>query len=116
MAATLLVLVPAAEANVRGVTGAAIVPYASAAEVVEALASAAGPVVLWSDGVEAAERDAVARAIRAAGVSCIEVQAARWDGFSHSAISGACRGVIAGFGAAGVGAAVALLLEEGTSG
>jgi hypothetical protein len=56
--------------------------------------------VLVSDGL--ADPDAVAGEIRALGLPVIEVQAARWDGETHSALTAACRGVIAGFGAAAV--------------
>jgi hypothetical protein len=111
-----LVIAPAGAPGLPSTIGAAVVEYATPAEAVEALTGATGPVVLWSDGLPAGSLDEVATAVRAASSPCIEVRGERWAGFTHSPLSGASRGVIAGFGAAGVVAAVDLLASEASSG
>jgi len=82
--------------------GAAIAPYTTAEEVVAALRGEFAAAVLVSDGLPADKLEEVAKAIRAASAPVVEVQSARWDGESHSPVSAACRGVIAGFGLSGV--------------
>ena len=87
--------------------------YATAAEVVAVLGEAAGSVVLCSDGLAANDLGVVAEAlVTVDGTTIIEVQHERWDGETHSPVSAACAGVIAGFGPSGVAAAVALLTQE----
>ena len=68
-----------------------------------------GPVALCSDGFRPAWLEPVAAAIRARAAPVIEVRLQRWDGVTQSPVSAACRGVISGFGARGVDAAVSVL-------
>lgn len=83
------------------------------AEVAEALRTAAfDAAVLVSDGFHAAGIELAAEAARSCGRPVIEVRRERWDGHSPSPLSGACRGVISGFGTDGVRAAVELLWSE----
>lgn len=89
-----------------------MVRFAAAAEVVWALASGGGPVVLLSDGLTASDVAAIADAVRRSSRAVIEVRSERWDGQTESELSAACRGVISGFGLDGIAAAVALLERE----
>lgn len=73
------------------------------------LAASPGPVALVTDGLAPEETDAVGVAIRAHPYPVVEVRLGRWDGFEHTPIGGLCRGVIAGFGAAGAREAVRFL-------
>ena len=86
---------------------------ATAAEVVAALAAATGDVVLCLDGLVGLVGDTAEVAAAAAAVdgTVIEVRRGAWDGETPEAVSAACAGVIAGFGLAGVSAAVALLRD-----
>lgn len=92
--------------------GVALLRYAAVTDVLAALAGADGGAVLCSDALDAADLDAVAAAVRAAPGLVVEVRSAPWDGETHSPLSAACAGVIAGFGVDGVCAAV-LLLRDG---
>ena len=93
--------------------GAFIVSYGSAGDLVsKLLAHDGGPVVIDSTGIDDEGQRAVATALREHGLICIEVRRERWDGFSPSPLSAACRGVIAGFGDAGIAAAVRLFAEQ----
>ena len=93
--------------------GAFIVSYGSAGDLVsKLLAHDGGPVVIDSRGIDDEGQRAVAATLREHGLLCIEVRRERWDGFSPSPLSAACRGVIAGFGDAGIAAAVRLLAEQ----
>ena len=83
---------------------------ATAAEVVAALAAATGDVVLCIDGL-VGDTAEVAAAAAAVDGTVIEVRRGAWDGETPEAVSAACAGVIAGFGIAGVSAAVALLRD-----
>lgn len=65
--------------------------------------------VIVSDGFHEAGIELAAEAARSSGRPVIEVRRTGWDGRSPSPLSGACRGVIAGFGPNGVRAAVELL-------
>jgi 3-dehydroquinate dehydratase len=104
------VLVPKAVADALGpVEGADVVVVAGG--LAAAVRAAAGPVVVWSEGLAAGEEAEVAAAVRSLGADCIEVRPERWDGESPSGLSAACRGVISGFGVNGVRAAVAVLTE-----
>ncbi len=80
-----------------------VVRFGTAHELVAALR---GPenIVLVSDGLRGG--DAVAHAIRTAGVTVIQVQSEKWDGEEHSALTAACKGVIAGFGLSAVAYAI----------
>lgn len=106
-----LVLLPLAELQALGAppAGAVLAPYANVVDAVVALRASSAPAVLWSDGVGEDGYEAVAAALRDRRGPCIEVRSQPWDGQAHSAISAACRGVISGFGAAGVGAALSVL-------
>ena len=88
---------------------------ATAAEVVAALAAATGDVVLCLDGLDGlglvGDTAEVAAAAAAVDGTVIEVRRGAWDGETPEAVSAACAGVIAGFGIAGVSAAVALLRD-----
>lgn len=83
---------------------------ATAAEVADALSGATGDVVLCREGLGGVAE--LADAIGAVGGTVIAVELGAWDGESHSPVSAAASGVIAGFGIAGVSAAVALLRER----
>jgi 3-dehydroquinate dehydratase len=82
--------------------GAAIAPYRSAEEVIAALRGDFTGAVLLSDALADDELAAVANAVRTSGRPVIEVRSASWDGVTHSPLSAACRGIVAGFGLAGV--------------
>lgn len=83
-----------------------VVRFGTAHELVAAMRGATD-AVLVSDGL--AGGDAIAHAIRSLGLRVIEVQSAKWDGESHSALTAACMGVISGFGAGAVRYAVQAL-------
>ncbi len=83
---------------------------ATAAEVTAALAAATGDVALC--GGDRRGDAEVADAIAAVTGTVIQVELESWDGVTHSAVSAACAGVIAGFGTAGIAAAVALLRND----
>jgi 3-dehydroquinate dehydratase len=101
------VLLPAARASELPVLAETVlVPYAAPLDLVVSLRAIAGPAVIVSDGLDAEATEAVAAAVRDHSSPCIEVRSARWDGESFSPLSAACRGVISGFGVAGVAAAV----------
>ena len=108
--AAILVILPGDTAPPSLPEGVDVRVCATPREVVAALSAATGDVVLCVDGLGGAAEIAEA----AAGVagSVIQVEQDAWDGETHSPVSAACRGVIAGFGIAGVNAAVALL-EDG---
>jgi 3-dehydroquinate dehydratase len=109
----LLVLAPAGSAAARSLpAGTPVVPYTNAVDAIVALRGSSGDVVLDSDGLGEDTLASVAAALRARSGSCIEVRARAWDGESHSPLSAACRGVISGFGPAGIREAMALLSHE----
>lgn len=87
-----------------------VVRYESSAELVSLLATNGNsPAVVVTAGITEAEQETLAAAIHTHGIRVIEVREERWDGFSASPLSAACRGVIAGFGANGIAAAIAAL-------
>lgn len=92
--------------------GTMVLPYGTALDLIVALRAISNPAVIWSDAVDEDAVDAVAAAVRDHGAACIEVRAERWDGASFSPLSAACRGVISGFGAAGILPAVKLLTGQ----
>jgi hypothetical protein len=110
----ILVLYPAGEASpVAGLANVRAIAYSEPDEVHAALTEpGCAAAVLWSDALTAADLEAAVAAVRASGVSVIEVRAERWDGESLSPLSAACRGVLSGFGAAGVRAALGMLARE----
>ena len=109
----ILVLWPAGAPSPPQPVGCELRGYTTAAEVVAELAGASGSVVLCPDGLAGNDLTAVAEAVTSVEGTVIEVQGERWDGETHSHVSASCDGVIAGFGAAGVAAAVALLQAAG---
>lgn len=82
--------------------GAMLVPYQTAFDAAVALRASDAPAVLVTDGLDAEDLDTLAAALRERQGQCIEVRYGAWDGETHSAVSGLCRGVISGFGADGV--------------
>ncbi len=111
--ARVLALLPADAVPLPLPDGVDVRACACAAEVVAALGDARGGLVLCSDGFSAAEREQVAAAVAAASAAVVEVRSESWDGETHSPLSAACVGMIAGFGLAGVSAAAALLRQAG---
>lgn len=104
---SVLVIVPAGVAPPPLPEGVEVRTCATSGEVAAALRQAGGDVVLCVDGLPDAE--VIAGAVRTVGATVILVEQEAWDGETHSPVSAACAGVIAGFGIAGVSAAVALL-------
>ncbi|MFN0095744.1 MAG: hypothetical protein ACKVVT_13330 [Dehalococcoidia bacterium] len=90
--------------------------YRTFQDVLAALGAPADAVVLLSDLVPETNRMIIAGAVKQGGRPVIEVRSERWDGESDSPLSAACRGVISGFGLAGIEAAVALLRRERAAG
>jgi hypothetical protein len=76
-----------------------------------ALRETPGPAVICSDGFDEGWLEPLGAAVRGRPAAAIEVRGERWDGHSHSELSAACRGVISGFRAGGVSAAIAALRE-----
>jgi 3-dehydroquinate dehydratase len=108
-----LVLAPAAAAIPPETRRALrIARYRDARDLASALEGSFSAAVLWSDGLSGDDLGIAAEAVRTAGRPVVEVQARRWDGFSHSPLSAACKGVISGFGVAGIVAAAKLLAES----
>ena len=107
------VLAPAqAAATISVHPGIEVVIYSSGHEAAATLARSAFAAILVSDGLAESELADVATAVAGRTGRVIEVRAERWDGASFSPLSAACRGVISGFGSAGVAAALALLERE----
>ncbi len=90
--------------------GVRLVEYGAMSELLRALRDSTGPAVLWSDGIAVASLETAATEVRRRTDAVIEVRGGRWDGETFSPLSAACRGVISGFGAGGVTAAVELLM------
>ena len=107
--AGVLVILPAGLAPPPLPEGVEVRAGATAADAAAALAAATGDAVLCVDGL--GDAAAIAEAAASVEGTVIEVVQGAWDGETHSAVSAACAGVIAGFGAAGVIAAVALLAD-----
>ena len=68
--------------------------------------------ILWAPTIPGEQVAFVREAIRESGRPCIEVRPEAWDGQTPSPLSAACRGVISGFGAHGILAAVEFLRSE----
>ena len=109
MAGLLLVILPAGVVPPPFPEGVEVRACGNSGEVAAALRQAGGDVVLCVDGLPDAEM--IAGAVRTVEATVILVEAEAWDGETHSPVSAAGTGVIAGFGIAGVSAAVALLLD-----
>ena len=107
----IIVLIPAGWGGADAWAGAGleVALYGSAGELSQQLRGSFDGAVLVSDGIAEGDLGEVASAVAASGRPVIEVRTERWDGKSPSALSAACRGVISGFGRAGVGAAVEAL-------
>lgn len=66
-------------------------------------------VVLFHENLAVEEQERIAGTIRHHELDVVEVRGSGWDGFAPAPLSAACRGVISGFGAAGIGHAVTAL-------
>lgn len=109
----ILVIVPiGAASDFPGSEGVWVKECRSPEDVMEALELAADAAVLVSDPLRGDGLSAVAEAVSRCAYRVIEVRTLGWDGVTESVLSAACRGVISGFGLAGVPAAVALLQRE----
>ncbi len=106
---TVLVILPSGVTPPPLADGVEVRVCATVAEVTGALAAATSDVVLCAGDL--AGDAGIASAAAALAGTVIQVELESWDGVTHSAISAACAGVIAGFGTAGIAAAVALLRE-----
>ena len=102
-----LVILPPGAAPLSLPDGVEVRHCATAAEITAALTAATGDVVLCVGGL--GEDPGVADAVSGVDGTVIQVELESWDGETHSPVSAACAGVIAGFGTAGIVAAVALL-------
>lgn len=109
--AGVLVLLPPDVAPPALPEGVGVRTCANSTDVAAALAGATGGVVLCVDGLTGDGAE-IAAAVTAFGGAAIEVKQSAWDGETHSVVSAACAGTIAGFGVAGLSAAVALLLAS----
>ncbi len=106
-AATLVVVPASCSLPAPLPDGVTVVRYKNAVEVAAAIAGGSGPAVILSDALHDPD-GVVASAVRNSGRPCIEVRSQRWDGETPSPLAAACRGVVAGFGVAGVIAATKL--------
>lgn len=109
---SILVYVPQ-DAALPGLTASdiSVIHYESSSELERLLAGSndGSAAVILSTGFDINEQETIAAAVRSSGARVLEVREERWDGFSASPLSAACRGVIAGFGANGISAAIAAL-------
>lgn len=97
-----LVLIPRQVAAPPMPEGALFVPYQTAFDAAISLRASDAPAVLVTDGLDPEDLDTLAAALRERSGTCIEVRLGPWDGETHSPLSGACRGVISGFGQHGI--------------
>jgi len=107
---SILVLVPAGTVPGALPTGCDVVTYADGDDVARALAGPFDAAIILSDGLPGANLAIVAAAVSSCGRPVIEVRSEHWDGATHSPLSAACRGVISGFGLAGIGEAIRALV------
>lgn len=89
--------------------GAIIVHYQTIAGLCQLIAEGASAFVLVSDSIPDDELTVVARAVHDGRTPCIEVRGEAWDGTTFSSLSAVCRGVISGFGLAGIPPAIDVL-------
>lgn len=89
--------------------GALLVPFVTVVDAVVALKATTVPAVICTGGLAPEDLEPLAAAVAAHPAPCIEVRNDAWDGESHSPVAAACRGVISGFGVAGIRRAVELL-------
>ncbi|MEP7215303.1 MAG: hypothetical protein ABI782_03570 [Anaerolineaceae bacterium] len=102
-------LVPATRLlEIGHIPGTVTLTYGNALDLVVTLRATANPAVIWSDDVDEESLEAVAAAVRDRQGICIEVRSTAWDGETFSPLSAACLGVISGFGARALAAAVGL--------
>lgn len=92
--------------------GMMYLPFATAFDAAVALRASDAPAAIVSEGLDIEDIEVLASVVRERDGPCIEVRFARWDGESISPLSAACRGVISGFGANGLGQAISLLEQE----
>lgn len=69
----------------------------------------AEPVAVWLEGLTDLEIEALSSALTSRGRIDIAVSSARIDGFTDPPLVPKCRGLIAGFGHAGIAAALRLI-------
>ncbi len=105
----ILVLVPQSMAAPTLPADTMFVHFHTAVDAVISLRASDAPGILVTDGLDAEDLGALANVIRERSAPCIEVRMVRWDGETQSPVSGACRGVISGFGMAGLTRAIELL-------
>ncbi len=106
-ATPIVVLLPSGTALVSVPAGAEVASYGSLEDALAALsAHPDSALVILSDGLSEEDGAQLAARLRGRPAPVFEVRSQRLDGTSASALGGACTGVIAGFGAAGVTAAV----------
>jgi 3-dehydroquinate dehydratase len=108
----LLVLAPSGFIRAEEVAPAILLEFRSFDEVQAAFLGRYDGAVFVSDGIPADRLAVVAGSVRGAGYPVIEVQSHPWRGEEHSPLTAACRGVIAGFGAHGIRAALEILAEQ----
>lgn len=104
-----LVLVPRSVAVGRLADSTMFVHFQTAFDAAIALKATNAPAVLVTDGLDPEDLDMLAAALHDRPGTCVEVRLGPWDGESHSPVSGACRGVISGFGQHGINRAIELL-------
>ena len=104
-----MVTIVAGESDVRAVRDA----LAGAATVATpAEWEPAAPVIIWLDGLAPSEIQHLEALIAKTGSRPIGVLGARWDGFATIPLAAHCRGVVSGFGYAGLRAAITTLQES----
>lgn len=87
-----------------------VVEYGESPLLLEELGTASA-IVAVSTGLDERACERLATLIARGNRRVIEVRVDRWDGEAHSPLSAACTGVVFGFGAAGIQAAVQYLRE-----
>jgi 3-dehydroquinate dehydratase len=107
-----IAVIVAAPREISGLPVSAEVAWLADVSRMESVLNEHEAAVLVSDGFDDVASGRLAEVIGQTGRGVIEVRAQRWDGETPSPVSAACRGVISGFGDAGILAAVRLLLSE----
>jgi len=97
-----LVLVPRSLAAPALPESAALVHFHTVVDAVVALRASEAPAILVTDGLDPEDLDSLAAVLRGRAAPCLEVRLAAWDGETHSPVSGVSRGVLSGFGEAGI--------------
>lgn len=104
-----LVLVPRTVTLTSVPESTMFVHFQTAFDAAVALKATNAPAVLVTDGLDPEDLDMLAAAIRERTGHCVEARLGSWDGETHSAVSGVCRGVISGFGQHGIRRAIEFL-------